>query len=63
MQRITDILSENGEIIDTKDLDEAHAKGLLHRSIHILVVNDAEEIFVRKRPANKPIYPLFGQAL
>jgi isopentenyl-diphosphate Delta-isomerase len=57
MERITDILNENGTSIDIKSLDEAHAKGLLHRSVHVLVVDDTGKVFVRKRPLDKPIYP------
>ncbi len=57
MERITDIVDANGKIIGVSGLDEAHAKGLLHRSVHVLVVNDAGEIFIRRRPSNKPIYP------
>lgn len=57
MERITDILDNDGKVIGTASLDEAHAKSLLHRSVHVLVINDAGEPFVRKRPADKPIYP------
>lgn len=57
MERITDILDENVMAIDARSLDEAHAKGLLHRSIHVLVIDDTGKIFIRRRPTNKPIYP------
>jgi isopentenyldiphosphate isomerase len=57
MERITDILDENGTVIATNSLDEAHAKGLLHRSIHILVIDDSKRIFIRRRPASKLVYP------
>jgi hypothetical protein len=33
MERITDVLNEDVLAIDSKSLDEAHEKGLLHRSI------------------------------
>jgi isopentenyldiphosphate isomerase len=56
MERITDILDEEGRVTGSMSLDEAHAKGILHRSIHVLVVDKTGRIFVRRRPASKPIY-------
>lgn len=56
MERITDILNDHGAVIDSISLDEAHEKGLLHKSIHILVIDETGKVFVRRRPADKLMY-------
>ena len=50
-------LDENLQPIGTLSLEEIHSKGLLHRSIHILVINNKGEIFIRKRSSKKKLYP------
>ncbi len=56
-QRLLTVLNEDGEPKEALESHEVHARGLLHRSIHILVVNDSNEVFVRRRPETKELYP------
>lgn len=51
------VIDENGKVIEKFDSDIVHQKGLLHRAIHILVVDDLGRIFVRRRSKNKKLYP------
>lgn len=54
---LLDIVDENLRILKTESSDEIHQKGLLHQAIHVLVVNNDGEIFVRRRSKNKKLYP------
>lgn len=56
MERVVDIIDEAGTVLRSERLEIAHARHLLHRSIHLLVVNHRSEVFVRLRPRTKPIY-------
>ncbi len=55
--RYLDIIDASGKIERSVPVEIAHKELLLHRSIHILVVNDGAEIYVRLRPQTKAIYP------
>jgi 16S rRNA (adenine1518-N6/adenine1519-N6)-dimethyltransferase len=59
-----DDLSELFDVVDSKDRvigqatrGEVHAKGLLHRSVHILVFNPQGELFLQKRALTKDENP------
>lgn len=54
---LVDHLSKNGKFIGTVDKEVAHRLGLWHRSIHLWIVNDQDEILLQKRSANKKFYP------
>ena len=54
---LVDHLSANGKFIGTVDKAIAHQFGLWHRSIHLWIVNDQNEILLQKRCANKKFYP------
>lgn len=59
MDEIIDILDENGNLTGkTISKDEAHSKGIWHRSIHILIVNkDKTKTLFQKRCDQKKLYP------
>lgn len=57
--------SEILEVVDIRDRvlglttrGEIHAKGLLHRAVHIFVFNDSSHVFVQRRSASKDRHPL-----
>lgn len=54
---LVDHLSKSGKFISTIDKAVAHQLGLWHRSIHLWIVNDQQEILLQKRSANKKFYP------
>jgi isopentenyl-diphosphate Delta-isomerase len=54
---IFDIVNERDEVIGRASRSEVHARGLLHRAIHVLVFNSRGEIFLQKRSLKKDRQP------
>lgn len=54
---IFDIVNERDEVIGRARRSEVHARGLLHRAIHVLVFNSRGEIFLQKRSLKKDRQP------
>jgi len=54
---IFDIVNERDEVIGRAPRSEAHALGLLHRAVHVLVFNSRGEIFLQKRSMKKDRQP------
>lgn len=51
------VIDTNGTLLRKENSDTIHKTGALHRAIHILVVNNNREIFIRKRSSEKKLYP------
>ena len=45
-EEIFDVVNERDEVIGQKPRSEVHARGLLHRAVHVLVFNARGEIFL-----------------
>ncbi len=56
-EEVFDVVNEQDEVIDRKCRAEVHARGLLHRAIHVLVFNSRGEIFLQKRSMKKDRQP------
>jgi isopentenyldiphosphate isomerase len=56
-EEIFDVVNECDEVIDAKPRSEVHARGLLHRAVHVLVFNSRGEIFLQKRSMKKDRQP------
>jgi adenine phosphoribosyltransferase len=56
-KEIIDELNELGEIIGQIDKDIAHKEGRLHKSIHLWIVNDNDEVLLQYRCSDKDLYP------
>ena len=56
-EEIFDIVNERDEVIGRKPRSEVHARGLLHRAVHVLVFNARGEFFLQKRSMNKDRQP------
>lgn len=54
---LIDSLDTNLKPIESLNSEEIHKRGLLHRAVHILVINSKGEIFVRRRSWQKKLYP------
>src|SRR5579863_6783618 len=54
---IFDIVNERDEVIGRKPRSEVHARGLLHRAVHVLVFNARNEVFLQKRSMKKDRQP------
>ena len=56
-EEIFDVVNERDEVIDRRPRSEVHARGLLHRSVHVLVFNARGEVFLQKRSMQKDRQP------
>ncbi|EXJ14114.1 NUDIX hydrolase [Imhoffiella purpurea] len=52
-----DVVDEQGDVLRTLPSQKIHERGLLHRSVHILVFNRAGEVYVRERSPSLELYP------
>ncbi|MDO8573652.1 MAG: hypothetical protein Q7R77_02780 [Candidatus Daviesbacteria bacterium] len=55
--KLIDVVNEEGKAIKELDSEVVHKNGLLHKAIHILVVDSLGRILVRKRSQSKKLYP------
>ena len=59
MQERIDIINIRGEKTgESATYDEVHKRGLMHRTVHIWLINDKEQLLLQKRVQNKRAYPL-----
>jgi isopentenyl-diphosphate delta-isomerase type 1 len=56
-EEIFDIVNERDEVIGRLPRSQVHARGLLHRAVHVLVFNSRGEIFLQKRSMKKDRQP------
>jgi len=56
-EELLDVVNEHDEVVDVKTRGEIHALGLIHRSVHILVFNRKDDLFIQKRSMNKDNEP------
>ena len=54
---IFDVVNEQDEVIGRASRAEVHARGLMHRAVHVLVFNKAGEVFLQKRSMTKDKSP------
>lgn len=54
---LLDVVDENDNVIAVKTRGEIHARGLMHRAVHILVFNGEDELFLQKRSLSKDEQP------
>ena len=57
MEEFFDIVDEQDNVIGKSSKEEAHTKSLLHRTIHILILNSHGELLLQKRSQNQQIAP------
>ena len=56
-KEIFDVVDENNKVIGTSERKTVHDKKLWHRSVHILIFNDKNELLLQKRSLNSDLYP------
>jgi isopentenyldiphosphate isomerase len=55
-----DILNEKGELTgQSRTYNEAHEKGLIHRTAHVWILNSKKELLIQKRASDRRAYPDF----
>jgi len=56
-EELLDVVDENDSIVEVKTRGEIHARGLMHRAVHVLVFNNRGDLFLQKRSMNKDENP------
>jgi isopentenyldiphosphate isomerase len=56
-EEIFDVVNGRDEVIGRAPRAEVHARGLLHRAVHVLVFNARGEVFLQKRSLKKDRQP------
>ena len=56
-EELLDVVDAEDRVIDTRTRGEIHARGLMHRAVHILVFNQHGELFLQKRSMLKDENP------
>lgn len=53
-----DVVNENNEVTGQLTRGEVHARGLLHRAVHVFVINARGDVFLQMRSHLKDVSPL-----
>ena len=56
-EELLDVVDEADNVIEVRTRGEIHARGLMHRAVHILVFNSRGDLFLQKRSMNKDENP------
>jgi isopentenyldiphosphate isomerase len=56
-QELLDVVDEDDNVIAVETRGEIHARGLMHRAVHILLFNSKDELFLQKRSMSKDEQP------
>lgn len=56
-EEIFDVVNERDEVVGCAPRREVHARGLLHRAVHVLVFNARGQVFLQKRSLSKDTSP------
>lgn len=51
------LVDEKDQVLGEVETNEAHEKGVLHRTVHIFIANKERELFCRQRSFKKKVYP------
>ena len=54
---LLDVVDADDKVISVKTRGEIHARGLMHRAVHILLFNSQGKVFLQKRSMNKDEQP------
>jgi isopentenyl-diphosphate delta-isomerase type 1 len=52
-----DVVDEHDRVVGRAPRGEVHARGLLHRAVHVLVVNGRGQVFLQQRSMAKDTFP------
>lgn len=57
-EEVFDIVDADDRVVGTEERSRVHARGLKHRSVHILIFDSSGRLFLQKRTATKDSAPL-----
>jgi len=55
-QELLDVVDEHNQVIGQATRGECHSQGLMHRSVHIFLLNDDGHLYIQKRSAHKDTF-------
>ncbi len=61
-EELSIVVNETDKIIDFLPRDICHNKKILHRAVHVIILNSNKKIFVQKRSNKKDVFPGFLEA-
>lgn len=56
-QELLDVVDAEDRVVGVKTRGEIHARGLMHRAVHVLLFNGEGELFLQKRSMRKDEQP------
>ena len=56
-EEIFDIVDDRDRVIGKQTRQEVHRRGVKHRAVHVLVVNERGEVYLQKRSFKKDTFP------
>ena len=56
-EELLDVVDENDVVVGVETRGRIHARGLMHRAVHIRLFNSAGEVFLQKRSMSKDEMP------
>ena len=56
-EELFDVVNERDEVIGQAPRSEVHRRKLLHRAVHVMVVNSSGHVFLQKRSMRKDSFP------
>jgi isopentenyldiphosphate isomerase len=57
-EEFIEIFDDKNNLVGKEKRSVVHSKGLLHRTVNILIVNSEGKIFLQQRSASKDVCPL-----
>jgi isopentenyldiphosphate isomerase len=54
---ILEVVTMDDRVVGTATRSEIHAKGLIHRAVHIFVFNESGQIYIQRRSEDKDRHP------
>lgn len=57
LDELFDVVDENDLVVGRATRREVHAGRMLHRAVHVLIVNSRGSVFLQKRSAHKDTHP------
>jgi 16S rRNA (adenine1518-N6/adenine1519-N6)-dimethyltransferase len=62
MNELLDVVNERDEVVAQRDRQAVHAEHLIHRGVHVFVMNRHRQLLIQKRAQSREYYPGYFDA-